>query len=639
MKYAFLETIQIGGLTLKNRVISLAMAKNLSTDDFFVTDQQIEYYENTARGGAALIIPGGGIIDPDWPSINANQPGLFDEKFLDGLTRLTNAVHRHDAKIFFQLWHPGEVDYSWDIPESPKTVNELTMEDLRNIKAKFIKAAQISKKAGADGVEIQVCHNYLLAQFLSPHFNKRTDEYGGCIENRLRFPLEVLEAIKNECGKNYPVSVKVNGSDFVPDGIDPDMAAEACAILEKAGADLFTLSGGGEHTLLYGMSGDGDYEEGWKVHFAKKVKAKVSVPVVATGSLRHPEFISKIITDGKCDLVGIGRGLLAEPEYVKKCQEGRENELRYCLSCMYCFNYKREPGQPGCTVNPYALRSEEKKPLVKDGNGRVVAVIGAGPAGLEAACVLAERGFKPVIFEKSERIGGTVHLAKCPPGRQKLGWLEDNYDRQLKRLHIEVRLNTEATEEMITALDPYAVIFATGATSFIPPIPGVAGNDKVLDVREVLRNCEEYKKISGKKIIVAGAGDTGLETAMMMQVAGNDVTVLEMMARPDDYDDTIPMNKMLIMNKSLDSGVTPLYSHKLLSVGTDAIEVEDLLENKVYQIPMDMIIMALGVKPVTKLYDAMKGQRSNVYNIGDSNKVAQIVDAIYAGNTLGVSMK
>lgn len=637
MKYAFLEPIQIGGLTLKNRVISLAMAKNLSDDEGFITDEQIEYYENTARGGAALIVPGGSIIDPDWPSVMANQPGLYDDKFVEGLRRLTSAVQSHGAKIFLQLWHPGEVDYSWDIPEKPKTVNELTMAEMQEIKAKFVKAATVCQKAGADGIEIQVCHNYLLAQFLSPHFNKRTDEYGGCLENRLRFPMEVMTAIKNECGRDFPMSVKVNGSDFVPDGINPDMAADACAILEKAGADMFVMSGGGEHTLIYGMSGDGDYEEGWKVPFAEKVKAKVSVPVAATGSLRHPEFVSQIISDGRCDLVGIGRGLLAEPEYVKKCQEGRENELRYCLSCMYCMNYDRKPGEPGCTINPYAVRSGAKKPLQKDGNGRVVAVIGAGPAGLESACVLAERGFKPVIFEKAAQIGGTVQLAKCPPGRSKLGWLAEYYERQLKRLCVEVRLNTEATEEMIAALDPYAVIVAAGSVPFIPPIPGVAGNEKVLDVRHVLRNDSEFKKLSGEKIIVAGAGDTGLETAMMMRVAGNDVTVVEMMGYPDEA--VTPMNKMLILNKSLGSGVKALFSHKLLSVGRDEIEVENLAENKVYKLPMDKIIMALGVKPEVKLYDALKEKRANVYNVGDSNKVAQIVDAIYAANTLAIGLK
>ncbi|MDO4312403.1 MAG: NAD(P)/FAD-dependent oxidoreductase [Eubacteriales bacterium] len=635
MNYSFLEPIQIGNMKVRNRIMYLAMAKNLSDKDGFVTDKQIEYYANMARGGVGLIVTGAGIIDNEWPSTMIGQPGFYDDKFIPGLTRLIDAVHKHGSKVFCQLWHPGQVDYSWEIEEVPKTVNELTLEEMEIIKQKYVKGASVAKCAGADGIEIQICHNYLMAQFLSPHFNKRTDNYGGSLKNRLRYPIEVITAIKEKFGKDFLMSVKVNGSDFLEDGINPEMAAEAGIYLEKAGADMLVMSGGGEESLVYGMSGDGDYEEGWKVPFAELVKTKVSIPVAATGSIRHPEYMDSIITDGKCDLIGLGRALLAEPHLVNKVMNGQEKQIRYCMSCMHCFD-ETAPGHSGCTVNPFALRSEEKPELIKNGDGRTVVCVGAGPANIEAAMVLAERGFKPVIFEKESQLGGMMQLAKQPLGKHKMEWLLEFYRNEIERLGIDIRYNTPATEESITALNPYAIIFATGSTPLLPPIPGIKGSN-VYEVRDILANKDSFK-VSGKRIIVAGAGATGLETARTMHEWGNEVTIVEMMPRPQYGDPGATYDKLLTISKVFGTGVIPMYSHKLLSIGETDIEVEDTSNGKKIKLPADMIIMSLGVRPDHALYDIMKETHPNVFNIGDSQKIGQIIDAIHAGNTLGYQL-
>ena len=340
MSHTFLEPIQIGNVTVKNRVMFLAMAKTISNFDGSVSQRDIDYIESVAAGGVGIVIPGAMIVDPTWPSVLPLQPGLYDDRFIPRLRLLVKAAHKHDAKILFQLWHPGATNYSG---VQPKTVDELTVEEIKEIEAKFVAAAKRAMAAGADGVEFQTCHGYLACQFISPLFNHRTDEYGWeKLEDRTRFAVETLTEIRRVIGPNKILSVKMQGFDYPKgegpngqDGITPEQAAQVAPYLEKAGADVISVSAGG--TIYHQddiMSGDVHRAEGWKVPAAELVKKTVSIPVAATGSIRHPDFVDQIIGEGKVDMVGMGRGILAEREWVKKCAEGREDELRYCISCM-----------------------------------------------------------------------------------------------------------------------------------------------------------------------------------------------------------------------------------------------------------------------------------------------------------------
>lgn len=624
----FLKPIKVGKLLLKNRVMYAAMSKYMGDDKGNVTEQFIEYYRTIGKSGVALVVIEALAVDSKWPALLTRQAWIDDDKFIEGLAKVIEAIHESGAFAACQLWHPGET--TDDPANPPKTVNELTIEEIKEIQRKYVDAAIRCKKAGADAIEFHLAHNYLPSQFLSPHFNKRTDRYGTkSIEDSLRFSLECLDAMKNKLG-DTEIIVKINGDDFVDDGIKPDLAAEASILLEKHGVSLITVNAGGKDTSLTGMSGDGNYEEGWKIPLARTVKEKVSIPVAGCGNIRHPDFAEKILEDGDCDLISIGRGILAEPEWVKKIEEGREKELRYCVSCLHCF-VKNPLGTSCCTVNPRAKREYQHLNLVKDGNGRKIVVIGAGPAGMEAAVTFAERGFSVVLFEKSDKIGGDLNLASLPIGKDKLNWIIKSYSNRLEILGVEVRMNTTVTEEIVLSENPYAVVLATGSISLVPPIPGIDGQN-VYDVREVLQDIPD---VTGKNVIVAGGGMTGLEVARMFKNMGNNVTVLEMMSEP-----TSPLvEQMLEITYARNDRVDLKYEHKIESIEPDKVNVIDVSTNNRLSFQADMVILSLGQRANDTLYDALKKRFPNTFNIGDSLQPGIICDAVQAGFDVAQTLK
>lgn len=620
-----LSPIRVGNVELKNRVIYLAMAKYLSTPDNFVTDRQIAYYAARARGGAGLVIPGACIVDPLYPSTLPMQPGLYDDKFIPGLTRLVDAVHAAGAKIFLQPWHPGVTPYGCK-PEDVKQVADWTIDEIHGLQKMFSDACVRIRKSGADGVEFHIAHNYLPEQFAVPLFNKRTDEYGAdTVENAMRFSVESLQGIRAACGDDFTIVVKINGTDLTPGGMTPERAAEASALLEKAGASMITVSAGGGLTDLTGMSSDGHREEGWKVPFAKTVKDSVTIPVAATGDIRHPEYAERILEEGLCDMIGIGRGLFAEPEWINKLSEGREAEMRTCISCMSCFDYC-PPGKSGCAVNPLALRESENVSLSYDGNGRTVAVVGAGPAGLEAAVTLAERKFKPVIFEAEKKIGGMERIGAIPDGKSKVNWHIDYYMKQIERLNIDLRLGTKATIGDIEKLNPYAVFIATGSDPIFPR--SVKGIDKanVFMIRDVL---DDFPDISGKEVVIVGAGLTGLETAATFAARKNKVTVIDMLPEPN-YE-ALPVDHLLAIGYAKGSGVDVRMSHKLLAVEDAAVVSENIQTKESVSIPADMVIISMGARPNDALYGEIKDKFEKVINVGDSAVVGKIMNAVQSG--------
>ena len=521
MSHKFLEPIKIGNQTVKNRVMFLAMAKNISNFDDSVSAKDIAYVESVAAGGVGLLVPGAMIVDPEWPSVLPLQPGIYDDRFIPGLRRLVLAAHKYDAKILFQLWHPGATNYSGI---DPKTVDELTKDEIHAIQDKFVAAAKRAMAAGADGIEFQTCHGYLACQFISPLFNHRTDEYGwNKVEDRTRFATEILTRIRKVIGPDKIISVKMQGFDYPKsegpngnDGITPEQAAEVAPYLEKAGADMIAVSAGG--TIYHQddiMSGDVHRAEGWKVPAATMVKNAVSVPVVATGSIRHPDFVDQIINDGKCDMVGMGRGILAEREWVKKCAEGREDELRYCISCMNCFNVNPfSYEQTNCSVNPFALREGSKRPIVQDGDGRLVAVIGAGPAGMSCAYYLANKGYPVTVFDRNPVPGGMLTLG-IPSFRLEKDVLNAEIDI-LREMGVEFRCGVEVGRDItigqLRAQGYKGFYLAIGAQKSAPigipdeELSGVYGGVDFL--RKV--NLGKKPRI-GKKCAVIGGGNVAMD--------------------------------------------------------------------------------------------------------------------------------
>lgn len=493
------------------------------------------------------------------------------------------------------------------------------------LQQKYVDAAVRCAKAGTDAIEWHMAHNYLPEQFYSPYFNHRTDEYGAQnVENAMRFSVEVIDRIKAAC-PGVEVIAKMNGSDFHEGTASMQWLGDAAIILEQHGVSMITVNGGGVISRLTGMSADGNEEEGWKVPFAEVVKKRVSIPVAACGSLRHPDYIDSIIEAGKCDLVALGRQLFAEPEFCNKIAEGREDELKFCVSCMHCLTKtKFGPNQPGCTVNPRGRREFcIPRELNVNGDGLPVAVVGAGPAGLEAAVTLAKRGFAVTLFDKGDKLGGNINLASMPIGKYKLGWMVGYYENMLRKLGVTVRLGTTCTPEMLEELKPYAVFIATGSVEAIPPLPGIGG-EGVIPVRSYL--CER-PEIKDSKVIVLGAGQTGLETARMLAVAGNEVTVVDML--PDE----IPpiTDHRLDLNYAREAGVKILMAHKVVRIEDSAVVVTDMATGEEKSLPRDKVIVALGVKSDRVLYDEVKDRFQNVFNLGDSDKPGMAVYAVSAG--------
>ncbi|MBQ3011418.1 MAG: FAD-dependent oxidoreductase [Oscillospiraceae bacterium] len=649
MKHHFLEPIRLGNVEVKNRVIFMAMAKAMSGFDGVISRRDIDYIASVAKGGVGLVIPGAMNVDEVYPSIQPLAPSIFSDKFLPGVKLLVKAAHDNGAKILIQLWHGGQIAYGSDM-QLP-TVNDLSVEEIRRIQAKFVDAAKRAMAAGADGVEFQMCHTYLANQFMSPLWNHRTDEYGcDTPENGARFSVEVLKQLREVIGPDKILAVKLQGFDFpegegIPyygsDGIQPELAAKYAVLAEQAGADLITVSAGGTLAVRDDiMTGDVHRAEGWKVPAAAIVKKAVSIPVAASGSIRHPEFVDQIIEEGKCDMVGMARGILAERNWVKKCEEGRENELRYCISCMNCWNVKMfQKDQSCCSVNPYALREEADRPLVKNGDGRVVAIVGAGPTGMEAAVTLKQRGFEPVVFEKSNRIGGHVHVAKKPPYKGKFDWACGYYANMAEVESIDVRLGEEATVEKIMALQPYAVLIAAGSEVTVPPIPGV---ENCLQSRKLL---DEGIQFENKKMAVIGGGITGLETALYLKAQGNDVCIVDF---APEFPLTMGGGQNYSMEAKLETlhckeqGIPLYYEHKVNDYTDGKLTIESVAEATVGEqrvLEVEEVILSTGVKACDELFFALyaAGQQ-RVFKAGDANVPAKISDAVQAGNKFAIGL-
>ena len=571
--------VRIGRVEIKNRVAMTAMGVNLAAAGGGVNDDIIAFYEARARGGVGLIVSGVCRIMDGAGASEACQLAARNSEDLQELERLIDAVHKYGTKMFVQLHHPGrnyalgeEQPVSASAVENPgtgRTPRALTAPEIEQIEQAFVSGARIAQMAGADGVELHGAHGYLINSFLSPYLNRRDDRYGGSLEKRMRFVLEIIAGIRASCGKDFPVGVRLSAEEFLGDkGNDLAATCRIAAELEKAGVDFLDISSTiPDSQMVSACIEPGTFEQGWKKYMAAEIKKHVKIPVIAVANIKEPDVAEAILEEGCCDLVGVARGHLADPAWCSKARAGKAEMISKCIGCLVCFDEIEHGRHVKCSVNPTTGREREFAHPKRNGAGRTVVVVGAGPAGFTAAMVLQERGFHPVLFDSSPRLGGTLNVADKGIGKKKITRLVDSMIARTKESGLELRLGEEATVEKVKALSPCGVFIAGGARPFMPQVPGIDGKN-VVTAEDVLLGRAQAK---GDCVII-GSGMTGLETAEVVLKAGHKTTIADMLPQIGVGAEII----VILDLKQRLARYSPRYlpGHKLSAITTEAVELE-----------------------------------------------------------------
>jgi 2,4-dienoyl-CoA reductase-like NADH-dependent reductase (Old Yellow Enzyme family)/thioredoxin reductase len=624
--------VRIGPVEVKNRVAMPAMGVNLAAAGGGVNDDIIAFYETRARGGVGLILSGVCRVVDGAGASEPCQLAARNGADLQGLERLMDAVHKYGTKMFIQLHHPGrnyalgdEQPVSASAVANPgtgKTPRELTTPEIDAVEQAFVNGARIAQMAGADGVELHGAHGYLINSFLSPYLNRRDDRYGGNLENRMRFVLEIITGIRAACGKDFPLRVRLSAEEFLGDkGNDLAATCRIAAELEKAGVDFLDISSAiPDSQMISACIEPGTFEQGWKKYMAAEIKKHVKIPVIAVANIKEPDVAESILKEGCCDLVGVARGHLADPAWCSKAKAGREETISKCIGCLVCFDEIEHRRHVKCSVNPTTGREREFAHLRRNGAGRTVVVVGAGPAGFTAAMVLQERGYRPVLFDPSPRLGGTLNIADKGTGSKKITRLVDSMIARAQESGVELRLGEKATTEKIRALSPCGVFIAGGARPFVPPIPGIHGKN-VVTAEDVLLG---RAKVEGDCVII-GSGMTGLETAEVVLKAGHKTTIADMAPQIGVGAEII----VILDLKQRLARYSPSYlpGHKLSAITPEGAELESAEDGVSVFVPADTVILAMGVRPRNDLVGYIEATFPDAHVIGDAARGGRIVDA------------
>ncbi|MDO4663012.1 MAG: NAD(P)/FAD-dependent oxidoreductase [Tissierellia bacterium] len=642
MKYQKLfEKGHIGNLKLKNKIVMPPMGTGLASMSGEASEDIIRYYEQRAKGGCGLIITEICRVDEEHGWGLATQLAATKLGHVAGLQRLADRVHAYGSKIFLQLHHPGREGSSKLNPNGNYIVapsafttkrctempHELTIEEAKAIQAKFIKAAVIAQIAGMDGIELHGAHGYFLNQWLSPFSNRRNDQYGGSFENRMRYVDEIILGIRKYCGAKFPIGIRLSIDEFMGDeGITKDEGAKIAKHMEEMGVDYIHVScgiyeSGGEIIPMY------FYKEGSRRELAKAVKDIVNIPVLSINVIKKPETAEKLLEEGICDFVSVGRGQLADPEWANKAYDGRSDLIRKCIGCNRCIDAGAKARHIECAVNPILGSEVYYSNLNKNGNGRKVVVIGGGPAGMQSAIVLAQRGFKVTLFEKEDHLGGALYIGGLGNGKDKLKWFIETEEKELYNENVDVRINTIATKENVSKIEPEAIFVCAGGKPIKPQIEGV-DQDNVIMAEDYL----EGKKEAGKNVIVIGSGATGLEVADTLKAKdpSRNVSIVEMTNTIGASE--IARVRVDVIKKLKEEKVEILPLHKLVAINKDSIKVEVLEENgdknEDKELKCDTVILALGSRAQVDYDEEFDGICNDVRIYGDAAKVATLLEAL-----------
>ncbi|MHB8090026.1 MAG: oxidoreductase [Syntrophales bacterium] len=631
--------IRIGQLELANRIIMAPMAIHLASMVGELTDQTTAFFLERAKGGVGLIMMGAtgwARIDAAHPLVPLDKIELYKVTCIDRYKRLVETLKAEGATVGIQLNHRGRQatrsPFNYKpvapsaIPWSPKVEvpQALTLVEINNLIERYGRAALTAQQIGFDVVEIHAGHGYLISNFLSPDSNRRDDEYGGSIEGRSKFLLQVVEHIRQTVGPEFPVSVRLNGADFRPGGFSIEESCVVSQLLEKAGIDLLSISAG-----VYGsypLTIPSFYTKtACFADLSAAIRQKVNIPIAVAGRIPNAAIAEDLLTAGKTDLIAFGRALLADPYLPRKAREDREADTRPCISCNYCID-TYWGGKNMCTTNPAMGRERELNPLPAK-SPKNVWIIGAGIAGMEMAWRASLRGHAVSLFDKENRPGGQWILASKPPGKEHYRLLIDYLWKKAAENNVKIYLNNEVKAEDIVREAPDIVVLATGAIQNGDGIQGIAAHDVVL-AWDVLNGIFP----SGTDCLVIGGGAIGLEVAHLLAVQGKRVTVAEMKDRVGtDMGDTIRWSLLRILKEL---GVKVATSVEIMAGDGDYLHVREKgLENKWRK--FDVYVLAIGSHANNQLAGNLNGFKGKVYLIGDAHQCQRGADALREAAEIG----
>lgn len=625
------ENKKIGNLEIKNRFVVPAMDSHYINEEHFFTDQALNYYGERAKGGFGLIFTEFMCVSEEGLA-ESTQAGIYDDKFIPMLTKLVNRVHENGAKIFAQIQHSGRQKGN-DIPlqavgasalvsnGKKEPVHELTTAEVQIIEQKFIDAALRAKKTGFDGVEVQGAHGYLLAQFLSKATNKRVDQYGGNITNRARIVCEIVEGIKNTCGKDYPVVVRTSGNEDFYGGNSIEDALTQAILFEQANADAIHISYGSAIESYYTKSG-------FNMDNIRKVKEAVNIPVIGVGRINDPTLALAMVKNGTADFVALGRQSICDPHFPNKVKEGRLDEIFTCTGCMQRCLYTNmfEPGYgTSCMINPFSGKEGlwNIEPTTTKKN---ILIVGAGPAGLQAVWILAKRGHQVTLYEKEGIPGGQYRLACIPSMKQDLAKMISTYTTLCKKYGVKMVFNQAVTNEFLNQQNADEIIIATGSLPVIPrSIPGIMQENQVL-ANDVLSS---KAIIQNQKVLVLGAGLVGVETAEMLAEQNNQVSVVDMLDKAAPLAPSKPRSMLLKHCEQL--GIQFILESKVVEILEDGIVYERNQSQTTLQ-GFDKIVLAFGSRANQTL------QIDNAHFIGDASLAGDAKKAIFEATQLALKL-
>ena len=648
------EPLTVKRTTIRNRIAMTPMGTNYGEANGEMSNRHMNYYSLRAKGGVGLIILENANVEYPVGSNGTSQIRIDHDSYMPRYYQLVESLHKDGATVAIQINHAGasassartgvETVSSSNVPTKAggEIPRPMTKEEILTTVKKYAEAARRIQAIGFDAIEIHCGHSYLMSQFISPYYNKRTDEFGGSVENRLRFPRMILEAVRKEVGPWFPIIVRVSAEERVPGGNTLEDTLEYLEYLDEF-VDMYDVSCGLNPSLQYQIDSN-SLPDGWRSYMSRAVKDKFGKPVINTGNYRDPKIVEKVLESGDVDIVGMGRGLIAEPNWVKKVQSGEEDMLRKCISCnVGCAGNRIGVNRPiRCTVNPAVPEGDIYKKLKVNKNCNVV-VIGAGTAGMEAACTAAEVGCNVFLLEKKDHIGGLSSFISNLPSKTRMKDFPKYLENRASKLdNLYTFLNTEANVELIKKFKPNIIVNATGSVPLVPPIKGLKENleaGNVSTIFDMINNVIDDKYpddvCNGKKVVVIGGGSVGLDVIEYFAPRGAECTIVDMLPQIGMLAD--PITKCSMRETHDKYGVKEYVNTALQEVKENSFVVK-LPNGEITELAFDLGFNCLGMRAnnplLPELKEAFDDTDVAIYQVGDSVRARRIMEGTMDGRAV-----